>query len=165
MAGNPNYAGIFTSTIESRTRKLADNVGKNNALLYKLREKDNVKTVSGGSKILQEIDFTENTSSGWYSGWDVLTVLPTDTITAAEYAIKEAYVTMAISGLEMAQNRGKEQMLDLMEADRRARLPRGQRARYRHRGQHQPRNRDVVAQPEQERHDGLRWREDEHEHS
>jgi hypothetical protein len=116
MAGNPNYAGIFTSTIESRTRKLADNVGKNNALLYKLREKDNIKTVSGGTKILQEMDFTENTSSGWYSGWDVLTVAPTDTITAAEFAIKEAYVTMAISGLEMAQNRGKEQMLDLMEA-------------------------------------------------
>jgi hypothetical protein len=31
MAGNPNYASIFTSTIESRTRALADNVGKNNA--------------------------------------------------------------------------------------------------------------------------------------
>jgi hypothetical protein len=37
-------------------------------------------------------------------------------MTAAEYAIKEAYVTMAISGLEIAQNRGKEQMFDLMEA-------------------------------------------------
>jgi len=116
MAGNPNYASIFTSTIESRTRALADNVGKNNALLTKLREKGNLKTVSGGTKILQELDFTENTSSGWYSGWDVLTVLPVETMTAAEFAIKEAYVTMAISGLEIAQNRGKEQMFDLMEA-------------------------------------------------
>jgi hypothetical protein len=116
MAGNPNYASIFTTTIESRTRKLADNVGKNNALLYKLREKGNLKTVSGGTKILQELDFTENTSSGWYSGWDTLTVAPVETMTAAEYAIKEAYVTMAISGLEIAQNRAKEQMIDLMEA-------------------------------------------------
>ena len=104
MPGNPNYAGAFTTAIENRTRKLADNVGKNNALLYKLREKGKIKTVSGGTKILQEIDYTENTSSGWYSGWDVLTVAPTDTLTAAEFAIKEAYVTMAISGLEMAQN-------------------------------------------------------------
>ena len=116
MAGNPNYAGAFTTAIENRTRKLADNVGKNNALLYKLREKGRIKTVSGGTKILQEIDYAENTSSGWYSGWDTLTVAPTDTLTAAEFAIKEAYVTMAISGLEMAQNRGKEQMIDLMEA-------------------------------------------------
>jgi hypothetical protein len=84
--------------------------------LTKLREKGNLKTVSGGTKILQELDFTENTSSGWYSGWDTLTVAPVETMTAAEFAIKEAYVTMAISGLEIAQNRGKEAMFDLMEA-------------------------------------------------
>jgi hypothetical protein len=116
MAGNPNYASVFATTIESRTRELANNVSKNNALLYRLREKGNKKTVSGGTKILQEIDYVENSSSGWYSGWDTLTITPTDVLTAAEYAIKEAYVTMAISGLELAQNRSKEQMIDLMEA-------------------------------------------------
>ena len=113
---NPNYAGIMTSTIESRTRKLADNMGKNNALLKVLRESGNKKTVSGGSKILQELDYAENGSSGWYSGYDVLTVAPTDTLSAAEFSIKEAYVTITMSGLEMSQNRSKEAMIDLMEA-------------------------------------------------
>jgi hypothetical protein len=116
MAGNPNYASIFASTIESRTRSVADSISNNNALLAKLRKNGNKKTVSGGTKILQEIDYAANTSSGWYSGWDTLTIAPTEVLTAAEYAIKEAYVTMAISGLELAQNRGKEQMFDLMEA-------------------------------------------------
>lgn len=113
---NPNYSGIFATTIESRTRKIADNMGKNNALLNRLRERGRKKPVSGGTKIIQELDYAENSSSGWYSGYDTLTVAPTDTLTAAEFAIKECYVTMSISGLEMGQNRGKEKMIDLMEA-------------------------------------------------
>jgi hypothetical protein len=62
MAGNPNYASIFASTIESRTRSVADSISNNNALLAKLRKNGNKKTVSGGTKILQEIDYAANTS-------------------------------------------------------------------------------------------------------
>jgi hypothetical protein len=113
---NPNYASIATATIESRTRALADNVTTNNALLGRLKERGRKKTVSGGTKILQEIQYASNTSSGWYSGYDTLTTAATDVLTAAEYAIKEGYALVTISGLEMAQNRGKEQMLDLLEA-------------------------------------------------
>jgi hypothetical protein len=61
MAGNPNYASIFASTIESRTRSVADSISNNNALLAKLRKNGNKKTVSGGTKILQEIDYAANT--------------------------------------------------------------------------------------------------------
>ena len=52
MAGNVNYTDVLATTIESRTGKLADNVTKNNALLYRLNERGNRKPVSGGSKIL-----------------------------------------------------------------------------------------------------------------
>lgn len=113
---NPNYSSILTTTIESRTRKIADNVTKNNALLNRLKERGRVKTVSGGVKILQELSYVENTSSGWYSGYDTFTTTPTDVLTAAEFVIKEAYCLISINGLEMSQNRGKEQMIDLMES-------------------------------------------------
>ena len=36
---NLTYDDIFTMTLESRTSKLADNISKNNALLKKLKEK------------------------------------------------------------------------------------------------------------------------------
>lgn len=113
---NPNYGSIATSTIESRTRALADNVTKNNALLARLDKRGRKKTVSGGSKITQELQYAEDSSSGWYSGYDVLNTAPTDVLSAAEFTIKEAYALVSISGLEMAQNRGKEKMLDLLEA-------------------------------------------------
>ena len=51
----PNISDILATTIESRTRKIADNVTDNNAILKKLEMKGNIKPFSGGHKILQEL--------------------------------------------------------------------------------------------------------------
>ena len=111
----PNISDIMATTIESRSRKIADNVTKNNAILRKLDMKGKIKTFSGGYKILQELSFAENTNAGWYSGYDILPVGVSDVISAAEYDIKQAAVPVIMSGLEMLQNAGKERMIDLME--------------------------------------------------
>ena len=112
----PNISDILATTIESRTKKVADNVTDNNVLLKKLSTKGKIKTISGGSKILQELSFAENTNAGYYSGYDLLPVGVSDVLTAAEFDIKQAAVPVVISGLEMLQNSGKEQMIDLLEA-------------------------------------------------
>ena len=112
----PNVSDIVATTIESRTRKIADSVTKNNALLSKLETKGKIKPFSGGVKILQELSFAENSNAGWYSGYDLLPVGVSDVISAAEYDIKQAAVPVVISGLEMLQNSGREQMIDLLEA-------------------------------------------------
>lgn len=112
---NTSVSDIMATTIESRTKKLADQVTNNNAILRRLSQKGRIKTFSGGSKILQEITFAENTNAGWYSGYDLLPVGVADVISAAEYDIKQAAVPCIISGLEMLQNAGREQMIDLME--------------------------------------------------
>ena len=113
---NPSISDIMATTIESRTRTIADNVTNNNALLSRLKKKGKIKTFSGGSKILQELSFAENTNQGWYSGYDILPVGISDVISAAEYQIKQAAVPCVMSGLEMLQNSGREQMIDLMSA-------------------------------------------------
>jgi len=113
---NANISDIIATTIESRTRQIADNVTNNNALLMKLDKKGRIKTFSGGYKILQELSFAENSNAGWYSGYDLLPVGVSDVISAAEYDIKQAAVPVVISGLEMLQNSGKEKMIDLLEA-------------------------------------------------
>lgn len=58
----PNLSEIVTTTLRSRTGKLADNVTKQTALLDRLRQRGNVKPVSGGSAILQELEYQENGS-------------------------------------------------------------------------------------------------------
>jgi len=112
----PNISDIVATTIESRTRKIADNVTENNALLKKLEMKGKIKPFSGGYKILQELSFAENSNAGWYSGYDILPVGVSDVISAAEFNIKQAAVPVVISGLEMLQNSGREKMIDLMES-------------------------------------------------
>ena len=112
----PNISDILATTIESRTKQIADNVTKNNAILMKLSQKGKIKTFSGGTKILQELSFAENTNGGWYSGYDILPVGVSDVISAAEFNIKQAAVPVVISGLEMLQNAGREKMIDLLDA-------------------------------------------------
>ncbi len=112
---NTNISDIVATTIESRTKKIADNVTANNALLARLKRNGNMKTFSGGSKILQELSFAENSNAGWYSGYDLLPVGVSDVISAAEFNIKQAAVPVIISGLEQLQNSGPEQMIDLLE--------------------------------------------------
>jgi hypothetical protein len=113
---NSSISDILATTIESRTRKIADNVTNNNALLMKLKKQGRIKTFSGGHKILQELSFAENNNAGWYSGYDLLPVGVSDVISAAEYDIKQAAVPVVISGLEQLQNSGREKLIDLMES-------------------------------------------------
>lgn len=112
---SPNLSEIVTTTLYNRRKKLADNVSANNALLQRLERKGKRKPFSGGRQIVQEIEYGENSTFGWYSGYDPLNISPSDVFTAAVYDIKQASVAVSISGLEELQNSGEEQMIDLLE--------------------------------------------------
>lgn len=111
----PNVTDIVATTIEKRSKKIQDNVTKNNALLTYIKDKGNVRTFSGGTQIYEEISFAENTNAGWYSGYDLLPVAAQDVLSAAQFDIKQAAVPVIISGLDELKNSGPEQMIDLME--------------------------------------------------
>lgn len=106
---------IVTTTLRNRTGKLADNVTKNNALLYRLRARGRVKPVSGGRTIVQELNYQENQTYKRYSGYEVLNISPSDVFTGAEFNYAQAAVAVSISGLEMLQNSGEEAIIDLLE--------------------------------------------------
>ena len=112
----PSVSDIVATTIQSRSRKIADNVTQNNAILARLSQRGKVRTFSGGNVILEELSFAENPNAGFYSGYDLLPVAAADVISAAEFQIKQFAVPVVISGLEQLQNAGREQMIDLMEA-------------------------------------------------
>ena len=111
----PNTTDIVATTIQSRSRAIADNVTKNNALLAKLNMRGNIKPISGGNVILQELSYAQNSNGGFYSGYDLLPVAASDVISAAEFNIKQLACPVVISGLEMLQNSGKEAFIDLLE--------------------------------------------------
>jgi hypothetical protein len=112
----PSVTDIVATTIESRSRQIADNVTNNNAGLAYIKDKGNVKTISGGSEILEELSFAENNNGGFYSGYDLLPVAAQDVISAARFTLRQAAVPIVMSGLEDLQNSGREQMIDLLDA-------------------------------------------------
>jgi hypothetical protein len=112
----PNISDIVATTIESRNREVADNISNTNAILSAIKKTGGVKTVTGGSIILEELNFAENPNVGWYSGYDTLPLAAADVVSAAQFTIKQASAQVIISGLEQLQNSGKEQMIDLLDA-------------------------------------------------
>lgn len=113
---NTNWSEITTTTLFNRSRRLADNVTKNNALLRRLRQRDNIKPFDGGQAVVQEIEYSENGTYKRYAGYDVLNISPSDVFTAAQYNIAQAACAVSISGLEMLQNAGRERMIPLLES-------------------------------------------------
>lgn len=112
---NSQVSDIIATTIQSRSGIIADNVSKNNALLRRLQMRGNTKTFSGGNVIMQELSFAQNANASWYSGYETLPTGAQDVISAAQYDIKQAACPITISGLELLQNSGKEQIIDLLE--------------------------------------------------
>lgn len=107
---------IVTTTLRSRTGKLADNVSKNNELLHRLERKGKRKMVNGGRTIVQEMEYAENGTYKRYSGYEALNISPSDVFTSAEFNYAQAAVAVSISGLEMIQNSGEAAIIDLLSS-------------------------------------------------
>lgn len=110
----PNITDVVATTIQNRSKKLSDNVTRNNAITAYLKKHGHIKTFEGGDVIVQEFNFQENGNFAWYSGYDFLNVQAQDVISAAQYPIKQAAVAVLISGLEQLQNSGKERLINLL---------------------------------------------------
>lgn len=112
---NTSVTDIIATTIDSRSKKIRDNVTKNNGLLSYISDKGNVRDFSGGATIIEEISFAENANAGWYSGYDLLPVAAQDVLSGAQFDIRQAAVPVIISGLDLLKNSGPAQMIDLLE--------------------------------------------------
>lgn len=113
---NTAISDVIATTIESRTKSAQDNLTNNNALLTRLKERGNTKTISGGSTILQEIFYNDPATNyaNSYSGYETINISPDSPISAAQFTMKHYADAVTISGPEMLQNSGKEQMIELI---------------------------------------------------
>jgi len=112
---NTSYSSIAATTLENRSRRIADNVTRNNPLLARLQERGKIRPASGGTKLLETISYAENPNFGWYTGYDLLPIAATEVLTNAEYPWKQAACPVTMSGLEMLQNTGRDAIFDLLE--------------------------------------------------
>ena len=113
---NPDMLEMVTATLRHRRPKIADATTKHNALLLQLRRKGRIRLIGGGRTISCPISYGENSNFQFYSGRESLNVAGQEVLTSAEYPWKQYACGVSISGLEMLQNDGKEQIISMMKA-------------------------------------------------
>lgn len=111
------FTEMVVSTDRTWGSKVTDNVSDHNGLLFKLKKKGNIKTVSGGYEISEPLDYAENATYERYSGYGALNTSASDILTAAKFDYKQISLHVTASGREIRMNMGdKTRMLDLVDA-------------------------------------------------
>lgn len=114
---NPSIDDIVATTIENRSKKAADNITRNMALLSQLKDKGSTRSyspVDGGTTIWEELEYALNGTTMWYSGYEQLNISPQQIFSAAVYQIRQSAVAVSVSGLEELQNAGEERIIELV---------------------------------------------------
>ncbi len=96
-------------------KQLTDNVFNSRPLLNYLMSNGRVRTIDGGYSIIEPLLLGPGEADS-YTQWQTLNVHAQGGISAAQFPWKQLYSTIIISGLEEAQNNGKEQVVSLIEA-------------------------------------------------
>lgn len=110
----PTTNNLVTTTINNYHDEFADNVSNSNALTALLRQGDRVRTIDGGKAISCPLAYAEETFA-WYSGTELLSRAVKETISEADYAPANAVASITLSGPDLAKNKGKERILNLLE--------------------------------------------------
>lgn len=109
---NASVTDLIATTIESRTGELADNVSLHMPILKRMRQRGNIE-ITGGTRILEELEYAENSTTMWYSGYETIEVAPQQIFSSAEFDIRQLVGTITVSGFEELTNSGKEQVIPL----------------------------------------------------
>lgn len=115
MPGNANYTTILTTTLANYRNQLTDNIFKDRPLSNWLMSKGRTRMLSGGEKIVEQLIYAQG-QAGSYADYDQIAIAAQGGLTAAEFAWRQLYATIAISGIEELKNSGKEALIDLLKA-------------------------------------------------
>ena len=111
----PTWDTLLSTTMNNYRKTLTDNIFNSRPLLEYLQSNGRVRTADGGIQIIEPLLLGGGEADS-YGPWDQIQVHPQGGITAAVYPWRQLFATIIISGLEEAQNNGKEQMINLLEA-------------------------------------------------
>lgn len=110
----PTVTQLVATTINNYHQEFADNVSNSNAITALLRMGNRVRVIDGGKAIACPLSYAEETFA-WYTGSELLSRAVKETISEADYAPANAVASVTLSGPDLAKNRGRERILNLLE--------------------------------------------------
>src|SRR6187399_2415313 len=79
-----NFDSLFTQTLANYRKKMTDNIGAINSILYQILNSDAYESADGGTDIREPLMYGL-AQTDTYDGYDELSMLPTEGITEAVY--------------------------------------------------------------------------------
>jgi hypothetical protein len=109
---------IGTNEINSISRRyiyptLVDNVYRSNLMFFRANAR-NKKMVQGGYQIEIPLVYGRFAAGGFYTGFDLLDVSPSDTVKNAAYDWKQAYVPVTVDGLTLIRADSPEAVVNFL---------------------------------------------------
>lgn len=109
------YDQVTAVTEKLINESVADNTYNASPLLIHMKTKGKVGK-DGGDAIKLPVIWKEIAAGGAFRDYGLLSVLPTDNITSAEYEWKRYYVNVAVSRHELLRNSGESGAVNLLRA-------------------------------------------------
>lgn len=109
---------IGTNEVNSISRRyiyptLVDNVYRSNLMFFRLNAR-NKKILQGGYQIEVPLVYAKFAAGGWYQGFDVLDVSPSDTVKNAAFDWKQAYTPVSVDGLTLIRTDSPEAIVNFL---------------------------------------------------
>lgn len=110
------YDQINAITQKKFLPKLVDNVFDSIALLSRMKKGEGYSKIDGGERIVQPLEYAQDSAAGTYYGADVLSTTDNEVFTAAEYTWKQYYANISITGIDRLKNSGDSQIIDFVKS-------------------------------------------------
>jgi len=114
VMAEPTVNQLVATTLNNYHKEFADNVSNSNAITALLRQGNRIRVIDGGKAIATPLTYAEETFA-WYVGTELLSRAVKETISEADYAPANAVASVTLSGPDLAKNRGRERILNLLE--------------------------------------------------
>lgn len=109
------FTEMVTSTHRNWQRGVVDNLTDHNGLLFKLKQKGHIKTITGGEEMAIRLRYAENGTYQRYHGYDQLNTSASNTLSAAKYEFRQVALHVTASGEEVRKNSGENAMINLVK--------------------------------------------------
>lgn len=111
------FNNLFTATLDAYVEdgKAVVNTLTRWPLIDRLYRTGNTKVRDGGVRIDVNLSYGYNPGTQWFNGADVLDMTPYEFLTTAKFDWKQLHAPISYTGEEIRKNRGKEQLIDLVE--------------------------------------------------
>lgn len=107
-----NFDALFATSLAKYRPTLVDNIGRNDALLTKMKMNGMYQSVDGGTNI-EELILHELATADTYDGYDTLDVSTVEGVTRSVWEWRQVSVPIAISYKEQIQN--KQRLVSLIK--------------------------------------------------